>query len=130
MTLIGNVVGDEKIIIEKAKVLASKLKPFPLILSEISFSTTYFQSVFVRIQSTAELMEANLKAKEIYQVDNDVFMPHISLIYGNHSMEKRENIASKILIPKNTFFNAERIVVVPSTQNPDEWKYLSELYIG
>ena len=127
MTLIGDVPGDEKTIIEKAEILVSKIKPFPLTLGEISFSTTYFQSVFVRVKSTAELMNANLKAKEIYHVDNNVFMPHISLIYGDHSMEEAEKIASALTITNNLSFKAEKIVVIPSTQNPDDWQHLVEL---
>ncbi|SRR5258708_11570565 len=129
MTLLGNISSDKKPMLEKANTLVSKLKPLPLSLSEISFSTTYFQSVFVRVKATAELMNANLIAKDIYQTDNSVFMPHISLIYGNHSMEERGKIVSEVILPKNITFNAEEIIVIPSTQNPNEWTHLAELQL-
>ncbi len=127
MTLLGNIDSDEKTMIKKTKELTSETKTFSLQLGEISFSTTYFQSVFVRVKSTDELMEANLKAKKIFQMDNNVFMPHISLLYGNHQMKLREKIASEIELPKYKYFKAEKVIVVPSTQNPTEWKHLAEI---
>lgn len=126
-TLLDGINSDEKTIIKGTKALASELKTFPLQLGEISFSTTYFQSVFVRVKSTDELLEANLKAKKIFQMDNKVFMPHISLLYGNHQMKLREKIASEIELPKYKYFKAEKIIVVPSTQNPAEWVHLAEI---
>ena len=127
MTLLGDINSDEKTIIQKTKKLVSKTKTFPLQLGEISFSTTYFQSVFVRVKSTAKLMETNLKAKRIFQMDNNVFMPHISLLYGNHKMILREKIAKEIKLPKNKSFKAKNIIVVPSTQTPAEWEHLAEI---
>ena len=127
MTLLGDIDSDEKTIIQKTKKLASETKPFPLQLGEISFSTTYFQSVFVRVKATAKLMEVNLKAKEIFKVDNDVFMPHMSLLYGNHQMKLREKITPEIELPKYKYFKAEKIIVVPDAQNPSEWRHLAEI---
>lgn len=127
MTLLGDVGFDEKTVIQKTKKLALKIKPFMLTLGETSFSTTEFQSVFIRVKSTAELMEANLRAQEIFQVNNNVFMPHISLLYGNHKMKMREKIASEIQLPNKFSFKAEKIIVVPSTRNPSEWKHLAEI---
>lgn len=127
MTLLGDVNLEKKIMIQKARELSNSIKPFTVQLGEISFSTTYFQSVFVRVNATASLMEANLKAKEIFKVDNKVFMPHISLLYGNHSMNLREKITAEIKLPKNKFFKANSIIVVPSTKNPAEWKHLAEI---
>lgn len=127
MTLLGDINSDEKTIIEGTKKLASKLETFDLQLGELSFSTTYFQSVLVRVRSTDELMEANLKAKKVFQMDNNVFMPHISLLYGNHQMKLRGKIASEIELPKYKYFKAEKIIVIPSTQNPAEWTHLAEI---
>lgn len=127
MTLLGSIDSDEKTILQKTRTLATRLKPFPLQLGEISFSTTYFQSVFVRVNSTAKLMEANLEAKKIFQLSNNVFMPHISLLYGNNKMAVREKVVSEIKLPDDKFFKAEEIAIVPTTQNPAEWRYLVEI---
>lgn len=127
MTLLGDVSLDKETMLQKSHLLVSQLKPFSASLGEISFSTTYFQSVFVHIKSNAALMNANLKAKEVFQVPNTIFMPHMSLLYGDHPMEEREKIASQITILGNLSFNVEKIIVVPSTKDPSEWKYLAEI---
>ncbi|EKD91448.1 MAG: hypothetical protein ACD_30C00005G0016 [uncultured bacterium] len=127
MTLLGDISVDEKSVLEKAKILTSKIKPFTVELGEISFSTTYFQSVFVRIKSNAELMNANLAAKEIFGVDNNVFMPHISLLYGDYDMELREKVAKEIKLPSNLSFNVDKLVIIPSFPEPKDWKHLAKL---
>jgi 2'-5' RNA ligase len=127
VTLLSDISCYKEVMIQKANILASKLHIFPLCLNEISFSTTYFQSAFIRVKATAALMNANLIAKEIYQVDNNVFMPHLSLIYGNHTMDKREKIVSEVILPKNIKFNVEKIIVTPCTNNPNDWIHLAEL---
>lgn len=68
MTLLGDIEVAEKEILEGTKKLAAGLKPFTLTLREVSFSTTYFQSVFVRVKSNDKLMQANLAAKQIFRV--------------------------------------------------------------
>lgn len=130
MTLLGGIGTNEKTIIQKAQELAKGIKPFKIILSEVSFGTTYFQNVFVRVKSTAKLMEANLKAKEIFNIGESLFMPHISLLYGKQGMNLREKAASEIKLPDNLSFTAEKIVIARDSQNPADWQHLSEVKIG
>lgn len=125
MTLLGNIKIHKDQMIEKAKNLSTELTQFPLSFSEASFSTTYFQSVFIRVKSTASLMNANMKAKEIYRQENTVFMPHISVLYGDHSMEEREKITYGIILPTHTFM-ATSLVVVPSATDIATWIPIAE----
>ncbi len=126
MTLIGVINCNEKTIIKGVKKLVKTINPFTLTLGDVSFSTTYFQSVFVLVKSTAKLMEVNLSAKKIFKKDNDMFIPHISLLYGNYEMKVREQIAEQIKLPKLSF-RAKEIAIVPITQNPSKWKALIKI---
>ncbi|MBI2334274.1 2'-5' RNA ligase family protein [Candidatus Daviesbacteria bacterium] len=125
MTLLGDIEVSEKEILEGTQKLASSIKPFALTLGEISFSTTFFQNVFVRVKSNAKLMDANLKAKQVFKMDNNLFMPHISLLYGDHDMSTREKIASNIELSPDLSFRAEKIsVVTSSSRNPRDWQHV------
>ncbi len=126
MTLLGDIEGDLTELKEKVKQLASKIDKLELSLGSVSFSTTYFQSVFVRVNSTAELMKLNLEAKKLFGVSNNVFMPHISLLYGDHDMEVREQASLKVNIPE-AFFIVKELVVIPATSNPNEWEHLATI---
>lgn len=127
MTLLGDVEIDLDTMVKKTKSLASKLTPFQVELGPVSFSTTYFQSVFVRVKANAQLMQANLTAKEIFGQENNVFMPHISLLYGDQDMQLREKAASKIQLPSIQSFKVDQIVITPSTKDPAEWEHLAEI---
>lgn len=125
-TLLGDIEVKEEEILAGTKKLASMLKPFNLALGEISFSTTYFQSVFVRVKSNAKLMQANLLAKQIFNMPNNLFMPHVSLMYGVDDMETREKIATEIKLPADLSFQADKIIIIPTTENPKYWHHLVE----
>lgn len=124
MTLLGATLGGEKEIVKKTRKLAKSLQPFKLTLGEIDFSNTYFQSVFVRVKATAFLMKAYIKTQKLFNKDrNSLFMPHISLMYGDHVMSLREKIAKRIKLPKLSFM-AKSIFVYETFLNvePIEWK--------
>ena len=130
MTLLGNIPCSKEDAVEKTKILCKDTKPFEISLGEISFSTTYFQSVFVRIKCSASLMESNLKAKEVFKLENDLFMPHMSLICGDHQMKLRENIASEVKLPANLSFKVKKLVVTPCTNDPKDWIHLAEINLA
>ncbi|OGD54692.1 hypothetical protein A3J78_01495 [Candidatus Beckwithbacteria bacterium RBG_13_35_6] len=125
LTLIGGFNSSLNEIKQGTKKLAYLIKPFIIKTGEISFSTTYYQNVFLRVKSSACLMDVNLKAKKIFKLENDIFMPHISLLYGNQSLKIREQAVSRIKIPEAKFI-ADKIIVVPSIPDPKEWKHLVE----
>lgn len=126
---------SEKIATLKAKKLALRIKKLNLEFGETSFSTTYFQNVFVRIKSTADLMAANLEAKKEFGSENKFFMPHISLLYGDHSMAIREKITREIKLPKMKFIST-KIAVISSDmrpsemKNPKNWNFLGEIKLS
>lgn len=126
ITIVGNIEAEVDSIEDVSKKIISSKKEFELTLGEVSFSTTYFQSVFVRVKSQASLMQLNIDLKEAFGLNNDVFMPHMSLFYGDHDMDIREKIAKEISSLSGSFMVKE-VVIVPSTKNPNEWKHLKTI---
>lgn len=128
MTLIGDVDMDKETAIQKANKVAKTIHPLKLTFSEVSFSTTYFQSVFARVKSTADVMNANVYAKKVFGLENNLFMPHISLLYGEHTMKVREEIANKLIVP-TALIEANTMVLVPSASNPAGWLHIEEFIL-
>ncbi|HJX59385.1 MAG TPA: 2'-5' RNA ligase family protein [Patescibacteria group bacterium] len=128
MTLLGPIYGEIDEIVAKAGLLAKQIKPFQVSLGQIDFSTTYFQCVFVRVQTGTSLLTARSFAQKTFN-DTTVFMPHISLYYGNDDIGQRKNIAKSINLPRLEFL-ADKIIVTPATQNPQEWEHLAEIPLG
>jgi len=65
LTLLSNIETDLNDLINSCNNFFSLEKPISLSLSEVSFSTTYFQAVFVRVKANAQLMSLNLKLKKL-----------------------------------------------------------------
>lgn len=122
MTLLGNIDRDLSEVKQKVKEVANRIEKLELSLGPVSFSTTYFQSVFVRVNSTAQLMQLNLEAKKLFGMENNVFMPHISLLYGEHDMVTREKAASEIQLSETSFV-VNKFIVTPATLDPSEWQH-------
>jgi len=64
MTIIGGINQGLSEIEEKTYKIAQTLNTLELTLGPVSFSTTYFQNVLVRVNSTALLMQLNLDFKK------------------------------------------------------------------
>jgi len=129
MTILGNIELDLQQITEKVKSIATKYLRLELSLGPISFSTTYFQNILVRVNSTAKLMQLNLDLKQALNVKNDVFMPHISLLYGNHEMTIREKASQNLKVLDDKFV-VNKLVITPSTPNPSEWIHSATILLG
>ena len=126
MTLLGPIFEDKGEVVRKAKLLARQTAPFQLFLGEIDFSTTYFQCVFVRIQTNIPLLNARAKAQQMFD-DKTFFMPHISLYYGNDNIEQREKIVKSIAKLAQLSFVASKIAITPATEDPGEWEHIAEI---
>ncbi len=121
MTLLGGIETKLEFLERATRKVAEKIEKLRIVSDNVSFSTTYYQSVFIRIKATAQLMDLNLALKEELKLENNVFMPHMSLIYGDHDMLIRENIASNIIIPKLDFLVSE-LSIISETPKPEDWK--------
>lgn len=124
MTLFGEFEMDENEAFTKTQKLAEELVAFNLTLGRVDISTTYYQNIFVRVNTTAELMDAHVKARQIFEgKPNYVFMPHISLVYGDFDMKERDNLAKEIgQSLEGAKFRATRIDLIPSESIPELWK--------
>jgi 2'-5' RNA ligase len=129
MTILGTVDRKLEDVQNAAKVLVGKLSNLKLSLGPVSFSTTYYQSVFVRVISTTQLMQLNLDLKKSLNLENSVFMPHISLFYGDHDMKTREKIASGTKIEPVTF-SISKLLIIPENSTPLEWQPVATIPFG
>lgn len=129
MTVLGGFEYDLEELVSKVKTVTSQIQDIELSLGPVSFSTTYYQSVFVRVNSSAVLMQLNLDVKKALGFENELFMPHVSLLYGKHDMATREKIVYDLNI-KQTSFIVKNAVIVPVTDNEKDWKPVSVIPFG
>lgn len=129
LTVLGGIDRELSDIQKAVETVTKDTEKLNLSLGSISFSTTYFQSVLVRVDSTAQLMQLNLDIKKLLDIENNVFMTHMSLMYGNHDMKTREKIVAKIKL-QNVSFIANEIVIIPEKPEPSEWEPIMTIFLN
>ncbi len=126
LTILGTLNAEESDAIAKCEQLAQKVQPFQLKSNEVSFSTTFFQNVLLRAQMSAELGSCYLTASEVCETEVGMYMPHFSLVYGNHTMSQREEIANAAQI-KPFEFTVDRIhLFETNTMEYTKWREVGE----
>lgn len=125
VTLLGNLPLTLDELEKGCEELASKTSPFQVTTGAVEYSTTYYQCAFVRIKPIPELMNVYDLAKQVFGLVNpSVFMPHISLFYGDTSYSERHKIVESLEF-KQQHFHISSIVVTPTDEVlPSEWKHL------
>ena len=129
VTLLGDLLLPEEDMVSKTSQLADLLRPFTLQLTTVSYLSEYFRCLFIKVEETEALMEANRKARTLFQREYDPrFMPHLSLLYGNFTPEKKEAIISEIGRSFQIPFEVRSLHVVLSSSNivPESWRKLAQ----
>ncbi len=127
LTLHGVVSSTDEEVVEVVRKVVKSLTPFNLELGQAEFSNTYYQCVFARVKTSASLFNANAAINNGFKVEKQVFMPHMSLVYGDFTVEEREKIAHEITID-NKFFEANKVSIVRAdSPNPDLWAIVEQM---
>ena len=131
LTMLGDLDLTLDAVNKNCQKLAHQFKPIQVETGPIEYSTTYYQCVFVRIKPNPELMSFYDSTKQSFKLtSSSVFMPHISLLYGDIPYSKRHQIIKSFSFKPQSFL-FDLLVVTPGGENPpSEWKHLSEFTLG
>ena len=127
ITILGTVKGDREEIIGKVEKIALNISPIEIMISDITISTTYHQCVFARIKPTPSLLDAHLDLKDVLDsTTKGMYVPHMSLIYGDISLKEKNEIAEEIQLTTSNF-QADRLCVVNTDDlDPKTWTHVAE----
>ena len=128
LTLLSPIPQQKELVIEKANEIARSISPFKLTTANIDYGNTYFQCVFIKVNTSKPLIKAAIFTRTLFGI-NSIFVPHISLFYGKVTVKTRVEILKSVNLP-NLSFIAEKIVVAPageSVPDPKDWKHLAEI---
>ena len=130
VTLLGDLPGSEQDIVAKMSLLARQLDSYDIHLTDPAHDDQYFRCLYLNVQETALVMEANANAKAIFsQAEaNDIpYRPHLSLLYGNYSISLKTQIIATLPSFQGLSFavTSLRLVRAEST-NPKDWHKIAE----
>lgn len=118
--------SEEKMILETSK-LADFIKPYRINLGLVDYLNIFFRCLFIRALKTREVMNANLKTREIFnRKDDPEYMPHLSLLYGNLDTETKKKIISEIGNKFEIGFDVNSIHLFLTEDEPENWTRVKE----
>jgi 2'-5' RNA ligase len=122
VTLMGSLPGTEKDISVRALELETALPPFDIQLSEPAYGDQYFQCVFLKVQETPAIMNAHELARRLFVKDPSPYMPHLSLLYGDYSIELKDKITSTLSQTLRLTFTVDTFDLIQArSEDPKDW---------
>ncbi len=122
VTLLGSIKSTETELIPITNTLASSQAPFELVLTRAGYRDTFYQSLFVHVNENSHLKELRNMACRLYDSDEDGYMPHLSLLYGDLTQKEKERILNIMGREFHIRFPVNSIVIMQTDGLPDKWK--------
>lgn len=123
VTLLGGLRAGETELIQMTDTLAGSLRPFDLVLTRAGCMDTYFQSLFVYVEKSDDLVNARKMAEQFFNSrSEESFIPHLSLLYGDFTRKEKERILNVMGREFHLRFRARNLLLVDTTGQPENWK--------
>lgn len=127
VTLLGEIMGSREEILSSTSRLATLIPPYEINLTVLAYLKEYFKSLFIKVEETTDVMNANLKARKIFNRQPDPkYMPHLSLMYGDFSRRTKEEIIVRIGEGFKISFKARSIHLFSTNGEPRDWYRVKE----
>lgn len=125
VTLLGGLEGPEAALLERARELAARLRPFDVELGAAATGHEPFHCVFLEVASGPRLREAHALARSAFGVGGEAaFAPHLSLLYG--SLEEPQRQAARRAAGRvDAAFQADALDVVDTAGDVVRWRRLA-----
>jgi 2'-5' RNA ligase len=127
VTLVGSIEAHEEEMILKTQEVAQLIHHFVIRLANIDYTDQYYRTLFVRVESSADILVAYQEARKIFPSDQETnYAPHLSLLYGNFSVETKEQIIKKIGASFKDEFEANILHLYLTDGEVNTWRKISE----
>lgn len=122
VTVLGSIPSPDD---SAVRALAAELAPFPIrLMRQVEYLDEYFRCLFLRAHETDELMEAISEAGERFGPQAKPHFPHLSLAYGDLTVETKQQMIRELGEIPEIEFEAQAISLVQASSKIDvsSWK--------
>ncbi len=118
--------GTQREHVRRTEELARQLKAFLVVLAELSYRDEYFQCLFLNVQRTAQVMNANVLARQVFRQTEKAYTPHLSLLYGLYPEVRKRAVIARLRSGVRTSFEASAIHLIQAdSSDPKDWHEIS-----
>lgn len=122
LTLLGSLEGSETELTSLVNTLASSTRAFTVHLTKAGYRDRFYQSLFIYAEKSSELMTLRSTAAGLFEVAEDDFMPHLSLMYGDISQNEKQRILNLIGREFYIRFEAKHLALIQTAGTPEHWE--------
>jgi len=131
VTLLPGLSGPESEVLDRARVVASELRPLPLAFSGAHGTDAHFRCLFFRVVFTSALWDAYaLAARHFGREPAETLDPHLSLVYGSLASGPRADLARELSPQLPGPLTASHLHVWRTEGPVRDWRELSALALG
>lgn len=132
VTLLARIPGNsDQEVIETAKTLAAALAPVQITLGALGMEDAYYRALYIRIQEKDTVTKLYQDAAEAFSMmADDSYLPHLSLLYGNYSLERKQESAQRLPQLQGERFIAESLHVYRTEGEVGKWGEIGVIPFG
>ncbi len=111
--------------------LAKQLTPIKVSSSRVDCEDTFYKSLFLEIDHSKALNQANRMAEKMFELDDDFqWKPHLSLLYGEQSKQDKEKAIDNFLPHKAFHMELNTLQLIYGFGLPEEWRVIMSIDLG
>jgi len=125
VTLLGGVSRPQGSIIDDCRCLAAGMPSFRVHFTGVGWRDSYFRCLYLNVDPCPSLLRARATAVDTCGVVNDrLFLPHLSLAYGEFDEARKRVIACNVIHPYPPGFNVTHLDLVRTQGRPEDWRLI------
>lgn len=131
ITVAGGLAVDGETASAAARRLAEEHAPLDITLTRPHCSTTWFQCVYLLVEPTHHLLQLHADALAAFNEDGDMYVPHLSLVYGDLPLQERRQLVDGFdttMLP--LAFTAETLRLVETSGGVADWAAVDDYTLG
>ena len=119
--------GSETDLIGKTERLAELLEPLQISLSEVCTEDAYYRALYLKAEEHEALHTAHSQALSMFGMkDSVLYTPHLSLYYGNTSVESKEKMIESLSLSIPIRFRADHLYLYKTEGEAHQWKLVHQ----
>ncbi len=114
--------ADEAELVAKTKQLAGTMKPFEVEPKAVHAENAYFRALYCKAEPNPTMEAYHQKALEAFGVqDVNVYMPHLSLYYGNVPQSNKDEMIASLSLPASMKFLVDKVYLYRTEGEAQDW---------
>ena len=108
--------------------ITNRISPIEISYKGYGMKDYFFQAFYVKVDLKQDLQSIRSKICDIVKIEDEEFMPHLSLYYGKKTLDEKQFLLTELPEIEGSF-TAETFYLVSFDPKNIEWKILNSIHL-